>query len=87
MNGFGGNNWSKFKNGNIQGNSDEEDVVGETYDKQDETPKENNIGRHKTFILELVFVNRVIRTNTDDMVSKLLSFDKHPREEKSYTST
>ncbi len=48
--------------------------------------KNDNAGRHKTFVLELIFVNRVIRQQAQTISGKLLSFDHHPREEKQTSS-
>lgn len=64
QNGFN-NNWSKFKS-NIQ-DQDDDDMINLNNENQeiDNKPKEDNRGRHKTFILELVFVNRIIKENVN----------------------
>jgi len=36
-------------------------------------------GRHQIFMLELVFVNRIIDKSFENILSKLLSYDGHPR--------
>lgn len=41
-----------------------------------------NYDRYATFSLELVFVNRIIKMNSQNILSKLLSFDVHPRDKK-----
>lgn len=44
------------------------------------TKKHDNTGRHQTFSLELVFVNRIINGSSQHILSKLLGFDAHPRD-------
>ena len=51
-------NWSIFK-GNIQGDSDDEENIDKL--NAEKQKKEDDKGRHKTFALELVFVNRIIK--------------------------
>jgi hypothetical protein len=50
-----------------------------TWKKKKPSP---NANRHIVFTLELVFVNRIIDKNSANILSKLLSFDAHPREKK-----
>lgn len=74
------NNWATFTNIN---NSDDEgnEHMEDTTSKKEK--KESNKGKHKHFTLELIYVNRIIKTNASNITSKLLSFEHHQREKES----
>ena len=55
-----------------------------TWKKKKPSP---NANRHLVFSLELVFVNRIIDKNSANILSKLLSFDGHPRDKKTSKNT
>ncbi|CDW85002.1 ubiquitin carboxyl-terminal hydrolase family [Stylonychia lemnae] len=74
-------NKSKFKN-NLQDDSDDDESIYNE-EAQKKKLKQENRGRQKTFLLELVFVNRILREQTNSIASRLLTFDKHPREKQS----
>lgn len=76
-------NWTKFK-GNIQGDSDEDqdEIKIDNGESEKNGNKEDKIGRVKTFILELVYVNRILRESVSTITSRLLGFDHHPREDR-----
>lgn len=71
----------------LQDSSDEEDKQNTynnsnliyQYKKKKPSP---NANRHLVFMLELVLVNRIIDKNSANILSKLLSFDSHPRDKK-----
>ena len=67
--------WNKF----TQSYSDEEDKEEDEESKKKRLEKEDRRGRLKIVSFELIYVNRVLRTNVDKVKSKLLSFASHPR--------
>ena len=50
-------------------------------DESENKPRED-LARHLTFQLELVFINRIIKKPVKEMLSPMLSFDGHPRDKK-----
>ncbi len=72
----------------IQDESDEDDSDDNLFSdkKYKNTLKEKSTGdhiaRHLTFQLELVFVNKLIKKFSKDMLSMMLSFEGHPRDKK-----
>ncbi len=49
------------------------------------TKTKKKITKFTIFGLELVFVNRVIKTHSQTILSKLLSFDGHPLDKPSFS--
>ena len=66
----------------IQDSSDEDQDMKVIVNEEAKKMKNEQAGRHSTFSLELVFVNKVINASSQTILSKLLSFDSHPRDQK-----
>ena len=59
--------------------SDEDNLIVDTTVSK---PQNDDYARHLTFSLELVFVNRLVKRVSKDMLSMLVSYDGHPRDKK-----
>jgi hypothetical protein len=72
------NNWTTHNNGHW--NSQQSSSINADNDEDDteNAVKESDSGRHRTFQLELVFINRRLDKPTDYYNKTLMGFDTHP---------
>lgn len=65
----------KNKGFGLQDSSDEDDLIVEVGKKDDSAE-----GKHMSFSLELVFINKEIQKDPQTLLSRMVSYEGHPRD-------